>query len=61
MIPNRNECECNESRKKQSVDTWLNPKYHNNTQSAAKLRTGERSTTISKESRETEAEGILMG
>ena len=35
-----------ESRKKCVDGAGLNPKHYNNGQSAAKLRTGERSTTI---------------
>ena len=35
-----------ESRKKNRDGAWLNPKRRYNEQSAAKLRTGERSTTI---------------
>ena len=35
-----------ESRKNKSDGAWLNPKHCNNGQSAAKLRTGEGSSTI---------------
>ena len=37
---------CDESRKNRMDDARLNPKHRDNGQSAAKLRTGERSTTI---------------
>nr|DAG86872.1 MAG TPA: hypothetical protein [Caudoviricetes sp.] len=36
MIRN-NGCECYESRKNYRNGIWLNPKYHNNGQSATKI------------------------
>ena len=38
-------CEGSESRKNYLYGIWLNPKYRNNGQSAAKFRIGKRSTT----------------